>query len=281
VGLDSEKSKLPKLYSDYETTAAISLFNQSIVSATKDLVCAYKPNTAFYESHGPAGWRALLETIEYINKVAPSVPVILDAKRADIHNTNEGYVQMAFDCYLKADAITINPYLGREEANQRFLDQKDKGIIVLCRTSNKGAKEFQDLEVRPAAWTQSLQRKFGNAMAMPLYQYVAHQVATEWNVHGNCMVVVGATYPEELAKVRYIVDDLPILIPGIGAQGGDLEKTVFAGQDSRGQGIIVNSSRGIIFASNRLDFADAARRETERLHNLITQFRQTQRGAVS
>ncbi len=191
-----------------------------------------------------------------IHTVAPDVPVILDAKDMDIGNTNTGYVRMAFE-YCQADAITINPYLGMEAA-QPFLDQKDKGIIVLCRTSNKGSGEFQDLLIKSD---------------MPLYQYVASRVAKYWNKNGNCALVVGATYPNELAQVRRIVGDMPILIPGIGVQGGDVEATVKAGRDSRGQGMIINASRSIIFASNGPDFAEAARRETLKLHNLINQYR--------
>lgn len=267
VGLDTDFEKIPTcLIQGGDTPGSgvyntIVLFNRVIVEATKDLVCAYKPNTAFYESFGHEGLKALNRTIAYIHEVAPDVPVILDAKRADIGNTNAGYVDAAFK-YLGADAITVHPYLGAE-ALQPFLDCEDKGIIVLCRTSNKGAGEFQDqyISVVPGC-------------NMPLYQYVARQVATEWNKNGNCLLVVGATYPEELAQVRKIVGDMPILIPGIGAQGGDVEKTVLAGRDSRGQGMIINSSRGIIYASSGPDFAEAARAETLKLHKLINQYRQ-------
>lgn len=261
VGLDPDLAKMPEcVRSEYEADTIVS-FNKAIVDATKDLVCAYKPNVAFYEAYGSAGITGLRRTIEYINTVAPDVPVILDAKRADIGNTNAGYVDSAFK-YLGADAITVHPYLGAE-ALQPFLDCEDKGIIVLCRTSNRGASEFQDKSVSVVP-----------GFNMPLYQYVARQVATEWNKNGNCMLVVGATYPGELQKVRSIVGDMPILIPGIGAQGGDVEKTVLAGKDSRRQGMIINSSRGIIYASSGPDFAEAAREETFKLHNLINQYRQ-------
>lgn len=263
VGLDSELSKIPYSAVCYYSsrmgisiTNTIATFNRAIVEETKDLVCAYKPNIAFYEACGAEGLNALRETIADIHKIAPDVPVILDAKRADIGNTNAGYVDMAFD-FLQADAITVHPYLGAE-ALQPFLDCGDKGIIVLCRTSNKGAGEFQDKYISVAT-----------GYNMPLYQYVAHRVATDWNKNGNCALVVGATYPDELRKVRGLVGDMPILIPGIGAQGGDVEKTVSAGKDSRGQGMIINSSRGIIFASSGADFAEAARRETKKLHDLI------------
>jgi len=260
VGLDPDLTKIPQFMRSEYVADIIVNFNNSIVSATKDLVCAYKPNVAFYEAYGSAGITGLRRTIEYINAVAPDVPVILDAKRADIGNTNAGYVDAAFK-YFGADAITVHPYLGAE-ALQPFLDCEDKGVIVLCRTSNKGAGEFQDKSVSVVPGCN-----------MPLYQYVARQVATEWNKNNNCLIVVGATYPEELAQVRQIVGDMPILISGIGAQGGDVEKTVLAGKDSRGQGMIINSSRGIIYASSGPDFAEAAREETFKLHNLINKYR--------
>lgn len=233
----------------------IVAFNRAIVEATKDLVCAYKLNTAFYEAYGDQGLVALHRTIVNIHANAPDVPVILDAKRADIGNTNAGYVQAAFE-FLQADAITVHPYLGAE-ALQPFLDCANKGIFVLCRTSNPGTGEFQYLSVN----------------GEPLYCFVARRVANNWNKNGNCAVVVGATYPDELREVRGLVGDMPILIPGIGAQGGDVEKTVSAGKDSRGQGMIINSSRSIIFASKGEDFAEAARRETEKLRDLINQYR--------
>jgi len=255
VGLDSYPAQIPEAARHKELGETILHFNRAIVDATADLVCAYKPNSAFYEAYGVESMTALYETIKYIQKVASDVPVILDAKRGDIGNTNEGYVSMAF-VTAQADAITVHPYLG-QEAVQPFLDQKDKGVLVLCRTSNKGAGEFQD----------------GEMYGRPLYEYVAFRVATRWNANGNCGLVVGATYPDELKKVREVVGDLPILIPGIGAQGGDVEQTVKAGKDSRGRGMIINSSRGIIFASKGNDFAEVARRKTQELHDLINQYR--------
>jgi len=262
VGLDSAYDKIPdsayESLRDYTTkfiANTIFYFNCVIVEATKDLVCAYKPNIAFYEAYGSEGIAALRRTIREIHTVAPDVPVILDAKRADIGNTNIGYVKAAFD-FLEADAITVHPYLGAE-ALEPFLSQVDKGVIVLCRTSNPGAGEFQDLTVD----------------GEPLYRYVARSVASEWNKNGNCSIVVGATYPDELREVREVVGDIPILIPGIGAQGGDVEKAVTAGKDSRGMGMIINSSRGIIFASNEPNFAEVARQKTIDLHELINQYR--------
>ncbi|MEK7531489.1 MAG: orotidine-5'-phosphate decarboxylase [Patescibacteria group bacterium] len=287
VGLDSEFGKIPESAHVGGNECAVHegntvvAFNRAIVEATKDLVCAYKPNSAFYEAYGAEGIAALQRTIADIHAIAPDVPVILDAKRADIGNTNAGYVDAAFE-YLRADAITVHPYLGAE-ALQPFLARAEKGIIVLCRTSNPGAGEFQDQSVR---LNKGEARNFYRALRgsetkllpqkqthVPMYQWVAHSVANCWNKNGNCSLVVGATYPDELREVRGLVGDIPILIPGIGAQGGDVEKTVTAGKDSRGRGMIINSSRGIIFASKGADFAEAARRETLKLHNLINQYR--------
>lgn len=280
VGLDTDvrSPKFPQHIKHALEETRMLDFNRRIVDATKDIVCAYKPNSAFYERLGRHGIRALAETIAYINEVAPHVPVILDFKRGDIDNTNEGYVDFAFE-YNGADAITVHPYLG-PEAMRPFLAQKEKGVFVLCRTSNKGAGEYQDLEVKMTdeRFSRLYQgqpadiERFGVPPTLPLYQYVAHTVAarsTGWNANHNCGVVVGATYPEQLAEVRRIVRDMPILIPGIGAQGGDLEATVKAGKDSRNRGMIINSSRGIIFASSGEDFAEAARQETIKLDKAI------------
>jgi orotidine-5'-phosphate decarboxylase len=252
VGLDTDYSKIPLcVRKNLSKGAAIEKFNQIIVSVTMGVACAYKINTAFYEAHGPEGITALKATIAYIHTHALNVPVILDAKRGDIGNTNDGYIQFAFD-YLQADAITVHPYLGKESL-QKFLAMKDKGIIPLCLTSNEGYGEFQNLMVD----------------GEPLYCHVARHVANEWNGNNNCAVVVGATHPKELQTVRKIVGDMPILIPGIGAQGGDLKETVLAGKDSRGRGMIINSSRGIIFASNGDDFAEAACRAAIKLNDEI------------
>lgn len=263
VGLDSDPIQIPDSVRPGEDVGVkIHFFNQKIVDATVDLVCAFKPNIAFYEAYGDVGWHALRQTIRFIHWTAPEIPVILDAKRADIGNTNAGYVQNIFG-FLDVDAVTVHPYLGAE-ALQPFLTRTDKGIFVLCRTSNPGAGEFQDLEV-------SLDCECGKSFgAYPLHEIVAHKVSCQWNKNSNCGLVVGATVPYQLRKVREIVGDMPILIPGIGAQGGDVEATVNAGKDSRGRGMIINSSRGIIFASSGSDFAEAARRETLKLHEAIT-----------
>lgn len=258
VGLDSDFAQIPQALKDSASVEDIMAgFNQEIVEATHDLVCAFKLNAAFYEARGDQGLRALARTVRHIKENYPDIPVIFDAKRADIGSTNNGYVQSAFD-QLGVDAITVHPYLGRE-AMKPFLDCKDKGIIVLARTSNSGAGEFQDLPV-------------GQAQE-PLYRVVARQVAQSWNANGNCAVVVGATYPKELAEIRGVVGDMPILIPGIGAQGGEVEATVNAGKDSRTWGMIINSSRGIIFASKGADFAVVARQATEQLRGEINKFR--------
>jgi orotidine-5'-phosphate decarboxylase len=253
VGLDSQIDKIPQHIKGSEDVQFE--FNKQIIDATHDLICAYKPNTAFYEAEGESGIRSLKKTIHYLKDKFPEIPVILDAKRADIGNTNEGYVKFAYD-YLCADAITVHPYLGHE-AMKPFLDRKDKGVIILCRTSNPGAGELQDLQIDRT----------------PLYQLLAEKISKEWNDNGNCGLVVGATYPTELAIVRHIVGSMPILIPGIGAQGGDIEKTVNAGVDKKGFNAIINSSRGIIFASYEADFAQKAREETLKLKELINKYR--------
>ncbi len=249
VGLDPVSEKLPKILNNnfYE-------FNKAIIDATHDIVLAYKPNSAFYEAKGSEGIEDLKKTCDYISQNFPHIPIILDAKRGDIGSTNEGYVTFAFD-YLKADAITLHPYLGKE-ALQPFLDRPEKGLIILCKTSNPGAGEFQDLEID----------------GKPLYQVVAKKAILEWNGNGNICFVVGGTYPEEFKSIRKIVGDVPILIPGIGAQGGDLEKTVKNGRDSKNRGMIISSSRGIIFASNGDDFADKARAEALKLSEEIKKY---------
>lgn len=258
VGLDSDYARLPESVRQGKTVEeALFAFNREIVDATHDLVCAYKPNAAFYEAQGDGGLRALVRTVQYIRETYSHIPVILDAKRADIGSTNAGYVAAAFDI-IGVDAITVHPYLGRE-ALAPFLERKEKGIIVLVKTSNPGADEFQDLPVG----------EFG----LPLYQVVARHVAKSWNDNGNCAVVVGATYPKELRRVRAMIGDMPILVPGVGAQGGEVAATVQAGKDSRGWGMIISASRSILFASPDRDFAQAARQATEQLRDDINRYR--------
>jgi orotidine-5'-phosphate decarboxylase len=247
VGLDPEIDRFPLPLRG--RPQAILEFNRAIIDATADLVCAYKPQIAHYAA--VAAEDQLLATIRYIRERAPNVPVILDSKRGDIGSTAEKYAREAFERY-GADAVTINPYLGRDSA-EPFLAHADKGIVILCRTSNAGAREFQDLE--------SGGRK--------LYQIVAEQVAREWNSQGNCLLVVGATYPDELADIRARTGDMTFLVPGVGAQGGDVEKAVKSGRRTDGKGLVINSSRGILYAGQGDDFAQAARRATLELRAVI------------
>ncbi len=275
VGLDTELERLPNSVRGAQTSlllldeerqgnqveGALLSFNQAIIDATADLACAFKPNAAFYEAQGPAGMRALVRTVAYIHARYPDVPVILDAKRGDIGSTSQAYARAAFDV-CGVDAITLQPYLGRE-ALAPFIERYDRGAFILCRTSNPGGGEFQDLPVNGTG--------MGNE---PLYLTVARRVASDWNQRGNCGLVVGATYPEELRRVRGMVGDMPILVPGIGAQGGDLRGTLEAGLDSNGQGLIISVSRSILYASTGLDFAAAARHEALRIWRAIEETRE-------
>ena len=229
----------------------IAAFNRAIIAATSDLVCAYKPQWAFYEAEGIPGIEALQATIE---AVPDGVPVVLDAKRGDLGNTAAAYAKAAFETW-GADALTVNPYQGRD-AVQPFLDYADRGVFVLARTSNPGSAEFQDLTVRR------------NGAEGPLYEEVARQ-GVAWNDNGNVGFVVGATVPDELARVRSIVGSMPVLIPGIGAQGGDLEASVRNGTDANGRRALIAASRSVIYASKEADFAEAARAEAERLRSAI------------
>lgn len=262
VGLDSEYGKLPQfLQKKYKTKAeSILAFNREIVNVTFDLVCAFKIQYAFYGALGGEGVYALRKTVGYVNKKYPKIPVILDAKRGDIGNTAQAYTTEVFDVF-GVDAVTLNPYLGRD-AFEPFLALKDKGAIFLCRTSNLGAGDFQDL------------RTNYKGKARPLYQTVALKIAKDWNSNGNCCLVMGATFPEELKIIRDLVGNMPFLIPGIGAQGGDLEKTVENGIDSQGEGMIIHSARGIIFASQAENFAQTARQKTLELKEEINKYRQ-------
>jgi orotidine-5'-phosphate decarboxylase len=252
VGLDPEPRKFPDQFRD--APGGIFEFNKAIVDATRDLVCAYKPQFAHYAAQHAEN--QLERTIEYIKSTAPDCIVILDSKRGDIGSTAEQYAQEAFERY-GADAVTVNPYLGRDSVDP-FLKHTDKGVIILCRTSNPGAKDFQDLQVGPG-------RK--------LFQHVADTVAREWNVAGNCMLVVGATYPEELADIRARVGDLPLLVPGVGAQGGDVAKVMAAGKTAAGTGLVISSSRAILYASSGENFAAAARKAAQELRDSINAHR--------
>ncbi len=249
VGLDTDPRRIPESVApDASPAERVVEFNRRIVAATADLAAAYKPNAAFYEALGADGFRALAETIDAIRDSAPNAAVILDAKRADIGSTNAGYVTAAFD-QLGADAITVHPYLGGE-ALAPFLERGEKLIFVLARTSNPGAGELQDLVADGA----------------PLYRHVARTVAGSWNGAGNCGLVVGATYPEEMRAVREdIPAEMPILIPGVGAQGGDVAAVVAANRDAGSNAFLIAASRSIIYASGGEDFATAASAAAEAL----------------
>jgi len=253
VGLDPDSSRFPE--SVEATDEPIFEFNKAIIDATHDLVCAYKPQIAHYSAEGAES--QLESTIAYVKTTYPDVPIILDAKRGDIGSTAQMYATEAFERYA-ADAVTVSPYLGFDSF-EPFLKYKDRGVILLCRTSNAGAADLQDLIVD----------------GIPLYEKVATLAAQKWNANGNCLLVVGATWPEQMAKIRSIVGNMPLLVPGVGAQGGDVARLVTAGQTKAGTGLIVSSSRAILYASNGDDFAQAARQETLKLRDLINEHRAT------
>lgn len=254
IGLDPNIEKIPAHLQGGD--APFFEFDKSIIDATADLVCAYKPNSAFYEARGAAGIQELKDTCDYIRERYPNIPIILDFKRGDIGNSNDQYTKFAFD-YLQVDAVTVQPYQGHI-AFKPFLDRKDKGIIVLSRMSNEGAGEFQDMLVD--------NRK--------LYVHVAEKVRDEWNFNNNCLLVVGATVPNELEEIRELVgDEMVFLVPGVGAQGGDTEATLKAGLNSKKRGLIINSSRAIIYSSNDEDFAESARQQAIATCNEINRYR--------
>lgn len=245
VGLDPDPKQFPA--SIKGKGGAILAFCREIVDATADLVCAFKPQIAYFSAHGAED--QLAQLIDHIHRQHPQVPVILDSKRGDIGSTAQQYAIEAFDRY-QADAVTVNPYMGFDSV-EPYLKYANKGVIVLCRTSNPGGSDLQFLEVNEKGQTD---KEF-------LYQRVARLASSQWNKTGQLGLVVGATFPEEIAKVREIVGDMPLLIPGIGAQGGDIPATVQAGTvaNAPGTGMIINSSRAILYASQDGNFADAAR----------------------
>ncbi|MGB7341820.1 MAG: orotidine-5'-phosphate decarboxylase [Phototrophicaceae bacterium] len=230
IGLDSNIKRLPEqfLTMDYPQFE----FNKWIIEQTHAYVAAYKPNMAFYEARGAQGLVELQMTMDFLCEQYPDIYTICDAKRADIGSTNDAYASAIFD-ELGFDAVTLHPYLGRD-AMLPFLQRSDKGCIILCRTSNSSAIEFQDLQI---------ENRY-------LWEIVAERVAQEWNSNGNCMLVVGATYPNEMKIVREIIGDMTLLVPGIGVQGGNVQQTVSAGLNRDGKGLIINSSRGIVFSEN-------------------------------
>jgi orotidine-5'-phosphate decarboxylase len=247
VGLDPEIERFPEQFA--EQPSPIFQFNKAIIDATADLVCAYKPQFAHYAAYEAED--QLERTIDYIHRSYPGIPVILDSKRGDVGNTAERYAIEAFERY-HADAVTVSPYLGGDSM-EPFLKYEDKGVIILCRTSNPGAGDLQDLEIS----------------GRRLFHVVADLAARRWNTRGNCMLVVGATYPRELAEVREIVGNMPFLVPGVGAQGGDVAQAVQSGQTAAGAGLVVSSSRGILYASSGENFASAAREATVKLRDQI------------
>lgn len=253
VGLDPDPQRVP--------TKDVAAFLKTIVEATNDLVCAYKPNVAFYEQYGEAGFAALRAVLEAIPE---HIPVIGDAKRGDIGNTMRAYARALFD-EIGFDAVTVNPYLGGD-ALEPFLERAGRGVFIVCRTSNPGARELQDLDV------------LIDGAARPLYEAVA-QRASAWNTRGNVGLVVGATYPEEMRRLRSLCPELPILVPGVGAQEGALEAAVEAGLDAGRAGIIVNASRAVLYASAGPDFARAARREAQALRDAIESQRLAAQGS--
>jgi len=232
VGLDPDLALMP--------IDDVAEFNRAIIEATSDLVCAYKPNIAFYEALGEKGMAALHDTLAAI----PSdIPTICDAKRGDIGNTAKAYAHALFD-HLRFDAVTLNPYLGGD-ALEPFLEREDKGCIILCRTSNPGARDLQDLPIA------------GEGGQRPLFEAVA-AMANRWNSRGNVGLVVGATYPDELRRVRAICPEMTFLVPGVGAQGGDIAAVMANGLDAKGGGLIINVSRQVLYASRDANFARAA-----------------------
>ncbi len=248
IGLDPDPALMP--------IPDIAEFNRAIIDATSDLVCAYKPNFPFYEAQGLPGLRALERTVDHVRNVAPDAALIADCKRGDIGSTNAMYARALFDVW-GFDAATVNAW-GGADSMEPYLEYEDRGVIIWCRSSNPGAAEFQDI---PTA--------LQDGERVPLYELMALRAA-EWNTRGNVGVVVGSTYPEELGSVRRRCPDMPILVPGIGAQGGDLEASLRQGLDRRAPNLIISSSRGITYASSDpADFAPAARSAAASLRDAI------------
>lgn len=251
VGLDPDPERFPEALRDRRDS--IGEFCRAIVDATADLVCAFKPQIAHFAARrAEAELEAL---IAYIHGHHPGIPVILDAKRGDIGSTAQQYAREAFERY-DADAVTVNPWLGSDSV-EPYLAWQGRGVVVLCRTSNPGGAELQSLEVA----------------GEPLYLHVARRVVRQWNRNGQCALVVGATWPKEIAAVRAIAGDMPLLLPGIGAQGGDIEAAVRAGRTAAGTGLVINSSRAILYAGAGEDYARAARQAALRTREAINRWR--------
>lgn len=252
VGLDPDISRFPVHLTN--GLDSIFQFNKAVIDATHDLVCAFKPQIAYFSAEGAE--KQLEQTIGYIRSNYPHIPIILDAKRGDIGSTAKKYATEVFDRY-GVDAVTVNPYLGYESI-EPFLAYQEKGTIILCRTSNPGAGDIQDLVVD----------------GEPLYIRVARLASENWNTNNNCLLVVGATWPSKMSEIRKIVGDMPFLVPGVGAQGGSVEAMVKAGQAKDGTGMIISSSRGVLYASSGSDFADAARTVVLELRDKINKYRE-------
>jgi orotidine-5'-phosphate decarboxylase len=250
VGLDPDPARMP--------VSDVAAFNRAIIEATAEFVCAYKPNLAFYEALGERGLAALRDTLAAI---PPDIPVIADGKRNDIGNTARAYARALFD-ELGVDAATVNPYLGGD-AVEPFLEREEKAAFILCRTSNPGARDLQDLLVTAP----------GGGEARPLFEMVA-EMARRWNSRGNVGLVVGATYPEELKRVRRLCPEMTFLVPGVGAQGGDVAAVIGNGLDRAGRGLIINVSRQVLYASREKDFAVAAAGAARQLRDEIARERE-------
>lgn len=253
VGLDPDVAKLPEAIRGRPDS--IFAFCKAIIDATAGMACAFKPQIAYFAALGAEDQLQMI--CNYLREQYPHIPLVLDAKRGDIGATAEQYAREAYERY-RADAVTVNPYMGFDSV-EPYLEWKDRGVIVLCRTSNPGGSDLQFLQVD----------------GKPLYQHVAQLVSQQWNRNGQCGLVVGATFPKEIAEVRAIVGDMPLLVPGIGAQGGDIEATVHAGQTSNGTGMMINSSRAILYAKpqDSEDFAQAAARVARETRDAINRFR--------
>lgn len=241
VGLDPNLDKIPEKFRSRPNPQFE--FNKWIIDETHEYAAAYKPNSAFYEARGTEGINDLKMTFDYLQEHHPGIFTVVDAKRADIGNTNAGYATFIFD-WLGADAVTVNPYLGKE-ALEPFLARKDKGIAVLAYTSNPGSQEIQGMLIN----------------GRPLWEVITEKVAQEWNDNDNCMLAVGATHPNEFKTIRSLAGDMTLLVPGVGVQGGEVKTVVENGVNSKGKGLIINSSRGIIFSDNPREEAKKLRDE--------------------
>lgn len=248
VGLDPDPARFPAELQGRPD--AIFEFCREIVDATAAYVCGFKPQIAYFSAL--AAEDQLEDLCRHIRDKYPALPLVLDAKRGDIGSTAAQYAREAYERYA-ADAVTVNPYMGHDSV-MPYLEWKDRGVIVLCRTSNPGGSDLQFIE---------------DCHGTPLYLHVATLVAEKWNESGQCGLVVGATFPEEIAKVRARVGDMPLLIPGIGAQGGNIPNTVRAGRDSRGTGMMINSSRAILYAASGDDWREAAARAAKETRDAI------------